>query len=435
MNLSAESKIIGYFLLTEDLIQIVQIETKLFQSKFHREIYQKINFMEKKKIELTTANLKTELNRDTNEDTEPLLNILVDLAYEVEEVFDLPVLIKELEEAFLRLQCLELALTIQKISTNKTLNALDLVNAVKESVDVFVEGTPMNEQYPLRYLAEGILIKLDTLKSECQSTSSGLPALDDVIQGLSPKELIILGGRPADGKTYTGLIIADSVAKTGKPVVFFSAEMSLEALGSRYLGKEYFAEYSEILPSAKLAGREILTEQEKLRIEDLYDKLIDLPLIVQDKPGSLLTVADIKNNLLETKKTHGQIGLVVIDYLQLITSKKESGLSFTYAIGEMLGSLKALAHQFNCPFLLLAQLSSAKVATRSNKRPLISDICDSMEAEKFAEKVLLLHRPSKYDEEADPSDLEIIVAKNRNGIEGSIKCSFNMQTGILKSVE
>jgi replicative DNA helicase len=312
---------------------------------------------------------------------------------------------------------------------------MELINSVKESVDVFIEGTPMNEQYPLRYIAEGIAMGLDNL-SECQATSSGLPALDDVIQGLSPKELIILAGRPADGKTYTGLVIADSVAKAGKPVVFFSAEMSIEALAfRRYLPKEYFAEYSEILSSSKLAKREPFTEKEIIRIQSLYDQFIDLPFLVQDKPGNLLTVADIKNNLLATRKKHGQIGLVVIDYLQLITSKKESGLSFTYAIGEMLGSLKALAHEFNCPFLLLAQLSSAKVATRSNKRPLISDICDSTEAEKFAEKVLLLYRPSKYEEEADPSDLEIIVAKNRNGIEGSIKCSFNMQTGILKSVE
>jgi replicative DNA helicase len=161
---------------------------------------------------------------------------------------------------------------------------------------------------------------------------------------------------------------------------------------------------------------------------------MDYPFMVQDKPGSILTLADIKKDLLMTKELHGEVGLVVIDYLQLI-AKSEQGQLLTYAIGDLLNGLKLLAYEFNCPFLLLAQLNTRNVGNRNDKRPYLSELSDSAQLEKYANKILLLYRESKYNPDADPDDLEIIVAKNRSGREGSIKCSFKMETGILKAID
>jgi replicative DNA helicase len=431
MNSKAETKIIGYSLMTENPHQIAEIDIKYFQVQLHKEIHQKISLIERKGGELTPATLITELNRDRNEDISPTINDILTATIESIEVFDLPVLLKELEEAYVRSEGWELALKIQKIMSDKTLNTTEIINAVKDDCSIFVDGISFDDQYPLKYIAEGIADKMNSLSQGIKAISTGIKELDDITQGFAPKELIVLGGRPADGKTYTGLIVADSIVKKGTPAVFFSAEMSREELATRFLGKEYFEAYSEILPRGKMDGLVPLTELEFARISDIYERKLDYPIIVQDKPGSILTLADIKKDLLTAKETYGQIGIVVIDYLQLI-AKSEQGQLLTYAIGELLNGLKLLAYEFNCPFLLLAQLNTRNVGNRGDKRPYCSDLSDSAQLEKYANKILLLYRESKYNPDADPSDLEIIVAKNRSGREGTVKCSFDMETGVLK---
>jgi replicative DNA helicase len=434
MNRIAETKIIGYSLMSEDLHQIIEIEAKYFLVKLHQEIYQKIKKLERDGKELSLGNLVIELNREKTEDISPILNRMILTAHEAVEVFDFKALMRELEEAFVRNECLELALMIQKIGNDKTLTTLDIINTVKENVNLFTEGVALDDKYPLRYIAEGIGMKLDSLQEGINPVSSGIKELDEITQGFAPKELIVLGGRPGDGKTYTGLVIADNLVKQGKPVLFFSAEMCIEEFATRLIGKEYFAEHSEVLSSAKLSKLIPMSDLEYERCYSIYRKRMDYPFMVQDKPGSILTIADIKKDLLMTKELYGEVGLVVIDYLQLI-AKSEQGQLLTYAIGDLLNGLKLLAYEFNCPFFLLAQLNTRNVGNRSDKKPYLSELSDSAQLEKYANKILLLYRESKYNPDAEPDDLEIIVAKNRSGREGSIKCSFNMETGILKAID
>jgi replicative DNA helicase len=421
--------------MTENLNQIIEIDSKYFQFKLYKEIHQKIALLERKGLELNLGNLITELNRDRTEaeDVSPAINQLIDLACEAGHVFDHKALTKELEEAFLRNECLDLALKIQKIAHDKTLNTTDIMNTIMENVDTFKIGTPLDDQYPLRYLAEGIAIKMDLLEKGVKSVVTGLKELDDITNGLAPKELIVLGGRPGDGKTHTSLVFAEKIASEGKSVVFFSAEMPLGDLSVRYTRREYFLQYAELLPSSRFDNLTEFTELERERITAIYLNRRKFPIIVQDKPGCILTLGDIKRDLLKAKNDHGQVGLVVIDYLQLITKANEGQL-LTYAIGELLNGLKLLAYEFNCPFLLLSQLNTRSVGNRSEKRPYLSELSDSAQLEKYANKILLLYREFKYNPEADPDDLEIIVAKNRSGKEGTVKCSFNMETGILKGV-
>lgn len=433
MNIRTEEKIIGHHLLHENLLALLQIERKLFQGNFHKEIYEKIKFLDKKRKDVNTAILITELNRERTEDIAGTINEMVLVAMESDEVFDLQVLIKELEEARVRTDAQELALRIQKFSVDKTLDSSQILLAIKEDVDSFVEGIPLNDKYPLKYLSEGIAEVLESVDLDDSPTASGLEGLDELIGGFLPQEMTILGGRPGDGKTYISLIKAHNIAITGKPVVFFSAEMSLKSLSRRYIIKEYFAQYSEILPRKKLLKKTERSEMETLRIQALYDKYFELPFLIQDKHGSILTISDMKNNLLDTKKLYGGIGLVVVDYIQLIADKPDIGESLTKAITRASYALKGLAKEFNCHFLVLAQLSSKAVATRSDKRPTTADICDSVGIEQAADNVIFLYREYAHNKEADPTDLDIIVAKCRDGEVGTVPYFFDTRTGVLKA--
>jgi replicative DNA helicase len=435
MNIIAEAKIIGYFLWSENLLSLLQIERKLFQGDLHKAIYEKIVFLDKKSKDLSSGNLITELNRDRTEDISNTINEMVLVAMDSSEVFDLQVLIKELEEARLRTDAQELALRIQKISLDKTLDSSQILMAIKEDMDSFVDGIALDDKYPLKFISQGIFETLESTKTGVTTTASGLDGLDGLIGGLLPQEITVLGGRPGDGKTYAGLIIGHNIAIKGKPTVFFSSEMSLQSLARRYVIKEYFAEYSEILPRTKLLGKEELTEIETNRIQFLYEKYFDLPFLVQDKPGSILTMSDIKNNLLDTKKMYGEIGLVVVDYIQMIADKPNLGEPLTKAITRALYDLRSLAKEFDCPFLILAQVSSKSPATRSDKRPIISDLCDSGGIAQAADNIVFMYREYTNNKEADPNDLEIIVAKSRNGEIGTILCSFDARTGVLKGVD
>lgn len=433
MNIVTEAKILGQFLAKDELSSILQIDRKLFQATLHKEIYEKIKFLDNKKKDISTANLITELNRERTEDIATTINEMILTAMESSEVFDLQVLIKELEEARVRTDAQELALSIQKISLDRTLDSSQILLAIKDDVSSFVDGVPLSEKYPLKYLSEGIAEVLESIDTEDDPTESGLKELDELIGGFLPGEVTVLGGRPGDGKTYISLIKAHNVAITRKPVVFFSAEMSVKSLSRRYVIKEYFSEYSEILPRKKLLKKTELSEIESLRIQSLYEKYFDLPFLIQDKHGSILTISDIKNNLLDTKKLYGEIGLVVIDYIQLIADKPETGESLTKAITRTLYHLKNLAKEFDCHFLVLAQVSSKAVATRSDKRPTTADICDSIGIEQAADNVIFLYREYAHNKEADPTDLEIIVAKCRDGEVGTIPYFFDTRTGILKA--
>lgn len=251
-------------------------------------------------------------------------------------------------------------------------------------------------------------------KSKISGIESGFIDLDTKTSGLNPADLIILAARPAMGKSAFALNIANFVAMHMKtPVIIFNLEMSKEQLVNRILASE-----SEV-DSMKLRNAD-LTSDDWLKLGAASGKLSEIPLYIDDTPGMTSTELRAKCRKAKLEKN---IGLIIIDYLQLMESKTKSP-SRQQEISEISRSLKILAKELNVPVIALSQLSRA-TESRTDHRPMLSDLRESGAIEQDADIVMFIHREDYYDKETEKKNVaEIIIAKNRNGDTGTIELAW-----------
>ena len=249
--------------------------------------------------------------------------------------------------------------------------------------------------------------------SDIPGLSTGLRDLDDKIKGLNKSDLLLIAARPGMGKTSMALNIAQAVAKkSGKAVVIFSLEMSKTQLASRMLSNESFID-SQLLLTGKLS------EEEWGKLGTAAFALSKTDIRVDDNPSITVTEMHAKCRRVDN------LGLVIVDYLQLMTSAtgKVTENRVT-AVGEISRSLKIMAKELNVPVICLSQLSRAN-ESRSDKRPMLSDLRESGAIEQDADEVLFLYRDDYYNKESEePNVAECIVAKNRHGETGTVKLQW-----------
>ena len=245
-------------------------------------------------------------------------------------------------------------------------------------------------------------------KSKLPGLSTGMESLDKVILGLNKSDLILLASRPGMGKTSMAMNIAINVAKrTDKAVAVFSLEMSKEQLARRLLAGEAFVESSKLLTGD-------LTRNEWTKLSAAVASISKTKLLIDD--NSMATVADMNAQC----RRVNDLGLVVIDYLQLMSSAAGTNAeSRLQTVSEISRMLKIMAKELNVPVLCLSQLSRASTK-REDKRPVLSDLRESGSLEQDADIVLGIHRKSYYDSDSPSNDAELIVMKNRHGNTGSI---------------
>jgi len=242
---------------------------------------------------------------------------------------------------------------------------------------------------------------------------TGLSELDNFIGGLNKSDLILLASRPGMGKTSIALNMAMNAAKKtpDKAIVIFQLEMSKEQLATRLLSSE------ALIDSRKLRMAD-LTEEDWVKIARASTEISRNKIYIDDNPT--ITVAEMKAKL---RRLPMDIGLVVIDYLQLMQSGKRSE-NRVQEVSEISRSLKILAKELNVPVLCLSQLSRAS-EQRSDKRPMLSDLRESGAIEQDADLVLFLYRDDYYNEDTEEKNIaECIVAKNRHGATGTIKLQW-----------
>ena len=236
--------------------------------------------------------------------------------------------------------------------------------------------------------------------------STGLTDLDRAISGLNKSDLILLAARPGMGKTSMALnILLEAGKKSGKNVVFFSLEMNREQLAMRLISSECFVDNKKLV-TGKLSPE----DWEKIMVAT--DSLRCSHILIDD--DSSVTVADINAKCRRVEN----LGLVVIDYLQLMQSsggRQYAGESRQQVVSDISRSLKLMAKELNVPVLCLSQLSRAN-ESRSDKRPMLSDLRESGAIEQDADIVMFLYREGYYDKDApNPNLAECIIAKNRHG--------------------
>ena len=266
-----------------------------------------------------------------------------------------------------------------------------------------------------------VLVKLfDRLNELAQSDSefpgepTGLRDLDKRINGLNKSDLILIAARPGMGKTSMALNILSNVAKkTGKTVAFCSLEMSREQLAMRLVSNESFVDNQKLV-----TGK--LNEEEWGKIGVAASALSQTDIRVDDNPT--ITVAEM--NALCRRLDN--LGLVVIDYLQLMTSSGsgKNSENRVQVVSDISRSLKIMAKELNVPVVCLSQLSRAN-ESRADKRPMLSDLRESGAIEQDADQVLFLYRDDYYNENSEEKNVaECIVAKNRHGETGTVKLQW-----------
>ncbi len=252
-----------------------------------------------------------------------------------------------------------------------------------------------------------ILEQRGETRGQFNGLETGYKSVDVILQGLQPNSLTIVGARPAMGKTAFGLGIAVHVgAIVQRPALYFSLEMSRQELAERILAS------TAGIDSSKLRTGD-LSDGDWNRAHDAFGFLQSAKVFIDDNPA--LTVMDVRARARRIKQQNGDLGVVIIDYLQLMSSRGRAE-NRQVEVSEMSRSLKILARELSCPIIALSQLSR-KLEERGDKRPMMSDLRESGALEQDADVVLFLFRPEQYGEVPNDkkSDAEIIVGKNRNG--------------------
>jgi replicative DNA helicase len=251
--------------------------------------------------------------------------------------------------------------------------------------------------------------------ADVTGTPSGYRDLDRLTSGFQPGNLIIVAARPSMGKSALALCMAANIAlRNGLPVGLFTLEMSKEEVTQRLMCSEAKVE-SQRLRNGKLAP------DDWPRLTAACDKLAKAPIYVDDT-GSI-NMMEIRSKARRLKSRHPDLGLIVVDYLQLMSSAG-SAENRVQEVSQISRSLKILARDLDVPILALSQLSRA-VEQRTDKRPLLSDLRESGSLEQDSDLVIFIYRDEYYNEESDQQGLaEVILSKHRNGPTDSVKLSF-----------
>ncbi|MDR2655097.1 MAG: replicative DNA helicase [Oscillospiraceae bacterium] len=310
-------------------------------------------------------------------------------------------------------------------SSDGELNARTVLDMAEQRIYEIRQG---KEARGLRKISSIILETYDHLqrisgedREKYLGVSSGFSAIDQMTTGLNKSDLILVAGRPGMGKTSFALNIAQNVAKRGRAVAVFSLEMSSEQLVSRLLASE-----SQI-PSQKFRTGEMSPEQwQRLAVNAQY--LSASNMYIDDASG--ITVPEIKAKI---RRVRG-LGLVVIDYLQLMSSGRKTE-NRVQEVSEMTRNLKIMAKEFDVPVMVCSQLSRGP-DSRNDHRPVLSDLRESGSIEQDADIVMFLYRDAYYNKEsADQNIAECIISKNRHGETGTVKLEWNGQYTRFTSLE
>lgn len=295
-------------------------------------------------------------------------------------------------------------------------SSVNILNDIENQVLEMTQGGSVRDDVvPIRKVVDNVLRNIREAakqKGNITGVPTGFFDLDDMLTGLHGSELILVAARPAMGKTAFVLNIAQHVIlKTDTPVAIFNFEMNKEQLVQRMLAME-----SQVNSQNIRTGN--LQDDQWLKLYESSNILGSTKLFIEDQ--SSVTIGDIRNKCRKLKQRHN-VGLIIIDYLQLMSGSGRAD-SRQQEVSEISRGLKILAKELDVPILALSQLSRA-VEARTDHRPMLSDLRESGSIEQDADVVMFIYREDKYRDdlpEEDKNKAEIIVAKQRNGATGTI---------------
>ena len=413
----AEQAVLGSMLIDPDCIKDVmdKLRPEDFYLRANRDIFETIYhmFVYSRPIDGVTVAGEMEKTGVYNDNTRDYLLQLMDVTPTSANVMEYVQIV--LDKSLMR-QVASAAGSISAMVLDGAGDAGDMLEAAEQKVYAIRRGRSAQNMVPVSMVLEDVMAHLAELTASGGKTlpglSTGLSAVDAKINGLNKSDLLLLAARPGMGKTSMALNVALSAAReSGKTVAIFSLEMSKEQLVTRLIASEGLVENTRLVTGN-------LRESDWQRIAEAASSLSRMDIRIDDNP--LLTVADMNAKCRRLEN----LGLVVIDYLQLMTSaggKGYAGENRQQAVSDISRMLKIMAKELQVPVLCLSQLSRAN-EKRDDKRPMLSDLRESGAIEQDADIVLFLYRDDYYNSDSEKRNVaECIVAKNRHGETGKVE--------------
>lgn len=429
-NFLAEQMLLSCLLLNSETIQLTlkRLPIEAFYFKNHQEIYKAIIFMSKKETYLDILSLITFLQDNGLLEKIGGIKVLLELTNQPSNIIYLDEYIRLVKEKFLRRLFIQLGYKIVNSGYVTNISFEDLLNNIENEVFNLTTQFKSQDTTSSAQLLNNIFSELKEkfLNPKLPGVSSGFINLDRLTQGFQKSDLIIIAGRPSMGKTALSLNIALNIIKSSRlPILFFSLEMSKEQIMYRILALE-----TNINQLRLKSGK--LYQNDWIKLNKIIKILSKLPLFIDDSPN--LSIQDIRLKIKTILLKQTQIGVVIIDYLQLMQSPEFKSGNRAQELSQITRSLKNLAREFNIPIIALSQLSR-NVDNRIDQRPILSDLRESGSIEQDADLVLMLYRSKSINltQNKQSPITELIIAKQRNGPVGSVKLAFNeSQTRFLE---
>ena len=419
-DIEAEQAVLGSMLTDQDAV-IAAIEV-LKEDDFYREdnkiIYTALLNIYNRAEPIDIITLKSELSSMGKLEAVGGLEYIAQLPDKVPTTANVERYVKIVEEKSMLRNLVKTANEIINLGYDETENVEDIMDiAEKKIFDVMQRKNSKGYTHIKDILIDSFtqLENLYNQKGSITGVPSGFVELDRKTAGLHGSELILIAARPAMGKTAFALNIGTYAAtRAGCPVAIFSLEMSKEQLANRILCSE------ALVDSNKVRTGE-LEDEEWGKLAQTSGELSTAEIYVDDTPGISVMEIRAKCRKLKLEKN---IGLVIIDYLQLIQGSGKRGASREQEIAEISRSLKILAKELNVPVIALSQLSRA-VEGRPDHRPMLSDLRESGSIEQDADIVMFLYRDDYYNENSEKKNIaEVIIAKQRSGSTGTVELAW-----------
>jgi len=419
-NIQVEQSLLGVLLLSRDAIAsaLEVVEAGHFYRPAHQHIFEAITTLYGAGDEADVVTVADLLDRSGLLAGIGGAPMLMDLQAQAPAITGARKYADIVRENSLLRRLISVGNEIAEIAFDRPEDVVKAVDQAEHLVFEVAQGRASDTMADMRSLVEQSLDRLEMLY-EREETITGTPTgfvdLDDLLSGLQPNNLVVVGARPAMGKTSFALNVAAHAAiEAAKPVLIFSLEMGQLELSQRMLCSE-----SRVDSKNMRDGK--LDETDWTKISTGVGRLSEAPIWIDDNPA--LTVMDIRGRARRLKSQVGDLGLIVVDYIQLMTGRSNAE-SRQVEISEISRNLKILARELEVPVLGLSQLSRT-LESRQDKRPMLSDLRESGAIEQDADVVMFLYRDEVYhDDTQDAGIAEIIVSKHRNGPTGTVRLAF-----------
>ena len=416
-NHEAERSVLGSMFLDSRAVYaaIERLHATDFYARRHQHIFETMCELCEAGMPIDTVTVVDKLERKgLLSDTDDMIYI-ADLAGSVPSASNVSYYIDIVEQKSTLRALIAAGQTIVQDATNSEEDVADIVN---RAGDLIYKIAVKRQRDSLTHIKQALLESYTSISDSMNNPTgligipTGFKQLDKMLSGLQQSQLIVVAGRPGMGKTSFAINIAQHAAvNLNIPVAIFSLEMSREQLAMRMMCSEAFVDSQK----TRIGG---LTYDDFDRLAEAVNVLGKAPIYIDDSPT--ITAMEMLAKARRLKKEKG-LGLVVIDYLQLMTGKDRRE-NRQQEISGMTRSLKIMAKEVGLPVILLSQLSRAS-EKRDSKRPMLSDLRESGSIEQDADVVLFLHRESYYNKEADNVS-QIIVAKQRSGPTGEVNVGW-----------